>query len=554
MQIGHLLSLNWNRFWPGDWIDGEQVPQRSLAHGDDLDPESKKKFGVANAETGRITKGYLDWAFAIGVVQKWFHNFQGSDNFVLNFLNKTLASVSSTLEAKRDELIYGRVYGTGLNSNLTDEEILDQRQTLDKLPFIDDWLENKRQKLMYGERVVPKVGKYATRAARIKPIAQFISGFLGHQYRMAVETLLDIPARFYWRIRFFGNSLHANFATTAWDLMRLGTMSIFNQDAKNDLTGKIQELKRFSETYFEKKYEGKYVTKDKSSLGLYFSMLKDRVSQHWSDIFNAKKVFEEKKKKGLIKDSDNYNEGTQFYSSITDFTAPFCAGLGLLATTIFDPLKVIWGIAGFEKGKYLINALSASRKTFQLINYIPRFIIPELLDSSKIHDKKEYSDENITAIKNGSATAATQELHHARSDRNTNALIGMTMAIGNIIEPIGHFFRAKFEENKFASFLFDCFTKFNDDFLVRFFSARRETRGRIAFIKALLKLEGKKDTSELQYSQEELQGIATNEYESMDHMKVGTLEPVFTPLSKLRDNIAENLKGITPIKVKAVSI
>lgn len=546
MEIGHILGLNFNRFWKGDWISGKPIQQRSLAHGEDHLVDTKTKWGIANTETGRQTTNALDAAFMLGVVKNYFSSFLDPDgsNKVIGFFTRILSTVSSLLEGKRDELMYRRVYGVGADQNFeSPNEILDQELTLTKLPYIDDCLENKRQELLYGERVVAKLGKLATDAARVKPVAHVVSGLIGEEYRKAVEALLDMPARFYWRTRFFGNSLHYNFITTMWDLITLGTKSIFNSSSREQLYKKTNELGELSKDYFKRKY-GSSTNNSRGNLNLYLKMLLDRLGQHWKDFLDPKRALEEKRKLGIIQTSDPIDESYQKLISFTDFTAPFCAGLGLFASTIFDPLKAIWGVFGLEKGKHLINALSTSRKTFQLLNYIPRFILFEWQQGSQYTDLQE-------DVMNGTASEATKQLYYARKGRFINALLGMVMAVGNVFEPIGHYFRNNFEDNRFLNFLFDTFVKFNDDFFVRFFSKRRECQGRIAFIKAAVKLAQKKDTRELDWSLDRIQKHALNTKTSLSTLDNGILEPMFgNAVNRWIEPIKMNLVDVLPFAIE----
>lgn len=524
MEIGHVIGLNFNRFWKGDWISpNKPIQQRSLAHGEDHLTPTKTKWGVANAETGLVTTNLLDGAFALGILKNYFSSFLNPDgtNKLIDYFTRIISTISSLLEAKRDELMYRRVYGAGLEHNFeSPNEILDQETTLTKVPYIDDCLENKRQELLYDEKVVSKLGKLATDSARVKPIAHFISGLVGDEYRKAVEALLDIPARFYWRTRFFGNSLHYNFTTTLWDLFSLSVKSAFSKPSRKKLSEKICELGNMSKEYFKGRYGNSFDTNNKRSLGLYFNMLLDRIKQHYRDFLNPRQALEEKKKSGLIKETDAFDESNQRLISLADFSAPFCAGFGLLASAVFDPLKAAWGLLGIEKGKHLINALSTSRKSFQLLNYIPRFILFEGQQGAQYTKLQE-------DVMNGTASEATKQLYYARKSRFINALLGMVIAVGNIFEPFGHYFRDRFEDNRFLNFLFDTFVKFNDDFFVRFFSKRRECQGRIAFIKSAVKLAQKQDTQELDWSLDQIERHAASTRDSLTSLESGILEPTF---------------------------
>ena len=157
---------------------------------------------------------------------------------------------------------------------------------------------------------------------------------------------------------------------------------------------------------------------------------------------------------------------------MTDFTGPISAAFGLAASFIFDPLSCLWKVFNIEKGKNLISFGSSLRKPLHLLNYIFRFMLPELKEGSKVFELNKQ-------IKSSDATEATKQLYLARRDRYINALFGITMSIGSIFEPLVHLKSQLFESNRFMTFMKNIFLRFNDCGLLRFFSRRREVQGRI---------------------------------------------------------------------------
>jgi hypothetical protein len=226
-------------------------------------------------------------------------------------------------------------------------------------------------------------------------------------------------------------------------------------------------------------------------------MLFDRMKEHWEGIMNPKAVLERKIKDGYLKtvtkdektadrnktfDKGYVNPNStedvrhQWMRSMTDFTGPICGGLGLVGSFVFEPLRVLWNIAGIETGKNLVCALSASRKSLSMVNYIYRFIWEEMKQGGKYIKLEQFMDSKNS---NGqSPNKALKELHSAMKSRYANGMFGMFVAAGNILEPFIHLFGGV-QESRFAKFLFNILVKFNDNGLVRLFSRRRECLGRI---------------------------------------------------------------------------
>ncbi|GEM_PF-2277400 len=498
--------------------EADGAPQFSAAHGGG-------KWAQINSKYGRTTTNYMECAFGIELIKNYFASFLDPENNIfVGSLVKGLNVVSGFLTGKRDEGMY-EVYTWGQNSYkenyLKEEDLKDQARAINKVELMDDALENQRQGVLFGEKVIPKLWEWAGNTAKIKPIMSVVSGFLGNSYRTTIDTLLDFPARVLWRARFFTSAFHGNFVTTVTDLTTSWVKSFFSQNGVNEYNQVLKGMKEKAVNYFKAKRPKEEKIPNKSEIGLYVEMLKDRMGEHLKGFRNPKEVLmekidrkffqevtvEEEKNRDSSKSLehgfvgvDRRNEkkdpvtgktdpttikiserdcAIQSRASFTDLTGPICAGLGLIGTVIFDPLKCIWGIAGIETGKNLINAASASRKSFSMFNYLTRFILQEQDEGSQ-YTKIEELIKNNPDPKSDKALA---ELYKAQKDRHRNSILGIALTVSNILEPYFHLRKSAFAENRFFNFLFNTFVSFNDDFFLRFFSKRRECLGRIENLK-----------------------------------------------------------------------
>ena len=491
-------------------FDKVKLPERS-------DALRGKNWGRKNLEVGGRTANYEELAFGLGIIKNYFSScFDSVENPVLGFIVRALTGGGDFLEGQRDREMYGEAYGHGVdelakvNANeLTSDQNVFNRFEKEEERYGDDYAQNKRQEALYGERIVAKFGEWATQISKIKPVAHFISGILGDNWRTAVQTILDFPARMWWRLRFFTKALHGNFVTSVWDLARFKFMSLFGSNAAAEkYTNKVQELGKMSGKYFENKYK---VNKPGDvGLSLYLRMLMDRMTEHWEAIWNPQAALERKsnsengflertsEKEREVDSHKTFNNGfvdpnsendkrEQRRLALVDFTGPICAALGLIGTVVFDPLKIIWGVAGIEKGKGLINALSASRKSFSLINYIFRFIIPEMHEGAKYKELEKHMNSEE------GPSEEIKEKYYARKSRYHNALLGIAVAVGNICEPLLHLKRGIIGDSKFGNFLIDTIIRFNDTFFLRFFSKRRETQGKEYDVEGLPVLSSKQE-------------------------------------------------------------
>ena len=552
----HRIVLNQNP------VDGE--PQKSAAHGGN-------KWAHINSKYGRTTTNYMELAFGLGVVKNYFASFlDPENNLFAGSIVKSLNALSGFFSGKRDEGMYD-VYTWGQNSYkegyLIDEDLKDQTRAINRVGLMDDALENKRQEVLFGEKVIPKLWEWAGSTAKLKPIMSIVSGFLGNSYRTTIDTLLDFPARILWRARFFTSAFHGNFVTTATNLATSWTKSFFSNSGKNEFNQVINDIKDKAIKYFEAKGKNKNEFQNKSAISLYAKMLKDRMGEHLNGFRNPEKVLKEKVDREFFKTtteeerakdpSKSLDQGyvaidpetgkvskqdcaVQSRASFTDFTGPICAGLGLVGTVIFDPLKCIWGIAGIEKGKNLINALSASRKSFSLFNYLTRFILQEKEEGSHYKKMEEL-------IKNNPESEALSELYKARKERYRNGLLGVALTVGNILEPYFHLRRSAFAENKFFNFLFNNFVSFNDDFFLRFFSKRRECLGRIEHLRSMAQNILDKDyITDEDYSEitnEQLNRAYKINEQNIQGEKAGFLDTYSIWFSKIVDELKKAWQG-----------
>ena len=520
-DISPIVSPNQNYQWSADRAD----PTDKTKWTERSNALCGEEWGLRNAKVGGETANGMELNFLIGIVRNYFNSFfSAEENPFIGFIVRALTGCSDGLEGKRDQGMYGIAYGHGLDefSDLSPEELKDENRNLSRFDkkedrYGDDLFQNERQKALYGERIVSKSGEWATKTSKVKPVAYFVSGILGNSWRMGVQTVLDFPAKIWWRIRMFGKSIHGNFVTSIWDLTKFKFLSVFSRDASKKYNDKVQELGKMSNEYFKNKYGDKYTEQIDPGLGTYLKVPFDRLKEHWKNIWDPKAALEQKCKDGFLKSiteeerladpSKTFSNGCVVLDSkddqreqkrlaATDFTGPICATLGLIGTVIFDPLKVIWNTAGFESGKNLICALSASRKSFSLINYIFRFIIPEMNAGKECKKLKSLMEEE------GPNKKAVAERYYALKSRYHNAITGMAMAAGNICEPFLHLKRGIIGESRFGNFLIDSVIKFNDTFFLRFFCKRREVQGTLEHLKTITqKALGKQHLSNADYAE-----------------------------------------------------
>lgn len=579
LSMAHYIYHNQNRY-----ISGEEKPLLSTS-------QTGRNWARANINSGRHTSDLLEMSFFVDIVKNYFNSFLNpQDNIVAGSVVKLLNAVSGFFDGTRDKVMYEEVYSKGLDEvnreELSNEQIANQSEYLGEDLFRDDYLENKLLEVHYKEKLIPKFWNWATKMAGIKPIVSVASSFLGDGLRTAVDTVLETPGRGLWRLRFFPGALHGNFVTAVWDLTRLKVMSLFgSKNARAAFSKKVEEVGQMSKRYFEKKYgDDCKLAKDKPTLRVYFRMLKDRMKEHWDSIWDPKQALQRKLEDKFLTPTSkterdkNRNRGidrgfvsidssgkvdSQFdidhqrMLSMSDFTGPICAGLGLVGSFVFEPLRVIWLLAGINAGKNIINALSASRKSFSLVNYTFRFIMEEITQG-----KKYLTFENAVNPKPGQSEPkkAIKEMYSAMKGRYLNGLMGLGVVVGNVIEPVLHLMKPIFEENRFANFLFDICIKFNDNGLVRLFSKRREYRGRIEDINSLVK---QRIPYSRQISIDDYSLISDVEFD--DHIQSRTSEPrklglefassFLTRITNAYDRVVKvftgELEGIDVVDLKA---
>lgn len=550
----HRLRINQNRFY-----HLEEEPLTSVSHAElNMPRKSRERWGIKNLETGARTTHLLNFAFIFGVIQSWFENFQDLENsFLARMLTKIFCTASTVAEAERDKQMYEEIYAMGIDGNLNHSEILNQADAINSEKIIgsDDILENMREEKLYGESIIPKAGKLATSAAKIKPVTALIGGlFLNDGLRNALNSILDMPARGYWRGRFFSSSLHANFVTTWVDLIKLSAKSVFSDSGRQELNKLLKTLGDNSKQYFQSKYNGSYMSDTKSPLSMYFSMLKDRMIEHFNAIRDPKQALEEKCKRGFLHEVDSAtrrpnpdrtidrgyadpeNSNDQAYQkrvAIVDFTAPFCALFGLLGAFVFDPIKIAMGAFKIEKGINVVSALSSSRKSWQNLNYIFRFMLPELSAGSSYKDLEKI-------IREGNPSEAVKQFYASKKRRYINGWIGLLVAAGSIFEPLGHLFKYKFEDSRLYKFLFDSLVHFNDDGFLGFFTMRRRCMGEEAFLRSYIE-EKKGIPGTVHIDVEDFKRLPDSYDEFIEHARarmegVSRKRGVFTPvLDKLSD-------------------
>ena len=544
----HRLRINQNRHYPS-----EESPLTSVSHADiNTSRTSRERWGIKNLETGTRTSNLLTFAFITGVIQKWIQNFQDGDNFLVKILNRLFLTASTVAEGERDKQMYEEIYAMGTERAWSPEEIRNQEELINSQKIIgsDDILENMREQELYGERVVAQTGLLATGAAKIKPVIAAISGlFLTSGQRNLLNTFIDIPARVYWRLRFFSSSLHANFSTTMFDLGKFSFKSLFSANGRTELKEHIKTMEENSREYFHHKYGVEGVPDGKKGLGLYFSMLVDRLKEHKRAKDNPEATLEEKREEGFLVKvnnearkpnpdrtidrgyADHKSKSDQAYQervAIVDLTAPFCAALGLVGTLVFDPLKAMLSMFHVEKGQYLLSALASSRKSFQNLNYIFRFMKPEIDAGSSYKGLEKL-------VRDGEASEAIKQLYASKKRRFVNGWLGMIVAGANIFEPLGHLFHYAYEDNKLYKFLFDVLTQFNDDYFLRFFSVRRRCMGEEAFLRAYVE-QKKCDSNGIHVQIKDFEALPDTYEQISEHAKnrmqyIPRKQGLFTPVA-----------------------
>ena len=427
---------------------GEEEPLHSSAH-------TGREWTRANIRAGGESSNYLELSFFTDILKNYFTCFLDPENNIFSSVtSKLLGAFSGFLDGFRDKRMYEEVYAEGLTDvargKISDSQVVNQEHN-NPNSFRDDFMENELLRVQRGERIISKFWSWATTMAGIKPFLFMVTSFLPDKWKTAIETVEETPSRTLWRLRFNPGALHANFVTTAWDLLKLKTMSIFGGERAAEYRNKVGEAQNLAQTYFKNKYNGQHNSNGKSGLGLYFSMLFDRMKEHWQGVVNPKVVLEKKVKdgylesvtkdekaadrnktfdKGYVNPNSEEDVNHQWMRSMTDLTGPICGGLGLVGSFVFEPLRVLWNVAGIETGKNLISALSASRKSLSMVNYIYRFIWEEMKQGGRHLSLEKFMDSNP----NGQApNKALRELHSALKARYANGLFFISFASFTIL-------------------------------------------------------------------------------------------------------------------------
>lgn len=446
--------------------------------GDGLD-----QFGTwstANIEKSRQAKNCVDLSILFGIFGHYFDLVSGSG---ASILSKGLKAVSSLFYGQRDYVQYD-VLGRGSNFNLPDSEIENQDEAIRKTGFADDFMENDRQRVKYGERLTAKLGKLSTQTAKIKPLIYFMSEFLGDGAGLAARILVDLPASLWWRARMLASTLHANFATTGFlDLPKLWIKSMFTDDGVKQFETKKNELHDLSSKYFANLSDGTSTPKTTSKLGLYVQMLFHRIKTHWDGMWDPGKLVEDKVKKGII-GKGKLSEAEQKRISFVNFTGAVNGLLGCLALITFGPIRAIMSIFGVQKCMSFVSTVDTARKLMHLVNYSGRFFKPEVDSSRDAYGRLA----NIVYPTGGESNAndLTVEYYHAAKARHNNALINGFGMLGLTLFETGlNIFRSRFSEGQ--SSVIDLVGRINNSLILKFFSNRRQHWGRMQFVESIVK-------------------------------------------------------------------
>ena len=582
VDMGRSIWLNQNCAFDGE-IDtnGKETRQISYAMedhplNDAIGDSNIGYWSEENIESGREAKNYTDLSMVLGIAGHYLDFLGGS---VTGYIAKGFKAASSYFLGKRDERQYD-VIGRGANFNLPDDVISNPEESMKSHLFGDDFIENDLQRVKYGESLTAKLGKIATDTSVIKPIAYFMSEFLGDGIASAVRTIVDYPATLWWRIRMFASSLHANFATTViCTLPSLWIKSMFgSKGAKDKLNERLEELHSSSKKYFDMKYKDSSKVENSSRFGLYIQMLMDRMKSHWKGILNPQEALEEKIKsgaytltneeernaqphknivRGFIDPNSESDQSEQRRASLTDFTGALSAAFGTLTMLTITPIKTLMLLFGVQKGLNFVNVIDTLRKVTHLGNYIWRFILVEM-NASK--DYKKLLD--VVKPKNGNTESSdiVSEYYNAAKSRYSNAIFnGFGTCALTTLEMFTHMFRSRLPEA--TSPLVDALSRINASLILKFFSSRRQHLGRMTFIESLVKskLEGQgKEAKDFiqalqttNISKEEMQRILLeikdrihNRDVQENRVRTKPLENIFSAVSSWWDSVREKFEDV----------
>lgn len=474
-KFAHLVFFNHNP------VDGERMV--SFGH-------EGPNWADANHRVGANCVGQLDLSSLFGVISDWFCCFQDQDNGVVKSISNIFKATSDFFFGVREADMYTGIYSAGIDK-VSDEDIKDQGRMKDE-PFIDDYLENAN---ILKDRVINKFWRATTWISKWEPGIFILSPFLGRKWSDLIFSLCQTMSRATWRLTYFmPATFHNNVIETWWDLGRLKFMSIFSRNAQEEYKTFAGNLEKMAREYDKKVYPEKSEIGNRSGTSAYMWMLGDRMEQQRKGIFDPEAVLEEKVKSGQLEGEFTLNEGEirpeekslekgwtipdspedkafQKRISLVNYTAPFCAIAGLIGTLIFEPLRCLWDVCGFEKGKGLISMLANIRGPASLINYTFKFFLPEKEAGEQGYNKwKNY-------IKDGTANETVYQLYKAAKGRMLNGYFGIGLLGASFVDTFGQMFRSFEQESRSENFLYSLVSRFVGTGFVRYFSARRRDWG-----------------------------------------------------------------------------
>ena len=372
-----------------------------------------------NSDIGTQCAWNLDISLITGIVGEWFGSFLAPDSKFAQLAKNIFLSSSGACFGMREDSMYRHIYAYEARTDLTDKELENQSQAYKKVNRLDDFGEAAS---LFKDKVINNSWRFTKLVSKIQPIVLAVGPFLGEKLNDLIFSLLQTPSRLTWRLTYmFPVALENKFVERMCNLGWLSVKSIFNGNAREELSKLKADLGKDAYQYAQmmKEFNGPNL-EGKSDLAAYFSMLMDRIKQHWYSWYDTKRIIGEKIKrgeltetneaerrvdpsktlhKGFIDPSGNNNESASEISkikrlSLVNLTAPFCGVIGVFGAGIAEPLRLIWKLGGIKTGARFLNVLSSLRVPASFTNYLFKFFMPEFYQGKKYYKLKETIENN----------------------------------------------------------------------------------------------------------------------------------------------------------------
>lgn len=470
-------------------VDGDSKNLYSAAH---QGPE----WAGANYSTGQHCVRLLDLHLITGLFTDFLFTFQDQDSGFVKFFSNTWNAISGALYGKREEEMYTNVYCAGADA-LEENDYSNQSKILTKTNFVMD--DSHEMAHFLKDKVINFLWKGTTNISKWSPAVFFGSAFLGKKWSDFIFSFSQTWSRATWRFSYLLPTVfHNNVVGTGLNLIKLKFLSMFTKGYKQEYDSFTNNVANMAYEYAKKTYENESSLNGKAGVSAYFWMLKDRLWSHWEGIKDPQKILSKKAGKDLIETTKeerktnperNLDQGyviptssedkdVQRRVSIVNFTAPFCAAVGLIGTLVFEPLRCIWNVSGLERGKGVLSFLANLRGPASLTNYFFKFFKLEqeignlgLFGNRELRGLQKYIDD-------GTANEAIQHLYQAKRNRLVNSYLGIVTLAGSFVDSFGQLSRSFDTENRTQNFIFSVLSRFVNFGFVRFFSARRRDWGR----------------------------------------------------------------------------